>query len=214
MEQLVFLSLDIIGTIAFAASGALAAMRKGLDLLGVIIIGGTTAIGGGIIRDIILGIHPPQTFADPQNAIIAVIVAIIVFFYINIRHKVLSNIILSRTYTLCDALGIGIFVVSGVNVAIEAGFGHNFFLMTFVGSLTGLGGGVLRDVFLNTIPVLLKSDDIYATTAICGALLYALLLYFGLSSSWASLITIGSVVIIRLAGQQLWLHMPYSKMED
>ncbi len=120
MEQLVFLGLDIIGTIAFAASGALAAMRKGLDLLGVIIIGGTTAIGGG----------------------------------------------------------------------------------------------VLRDIFLSTIPALLKSDDIYATTAICGALLYALLQFFGLSGSLASIITISAVVIIRLAGQQLWLHMPYSKMDD
>ena len=170
METFIFAS-EIIGTIAFAVSGALIAMRKNMDVFGVIILAMTTAVGGGILRDLILGIQPPGTFADPVYGIVATVTAIVLFFPA-VRRLLSKNQTIYRWIMLfMDSIGLGIFTVVGIQTA----FGHgnrNFFLVIFVGVLTGVGGGVMRDVLAGDTPYIFVKH-IYACASIAGAILCA-----------------------------------------
>jgi len=160
-------ALEIIGTIAFAISGAQVAINKKMDILGVVIMGMTTAVGGGIIRDLIIGTTPPVAFQQPVYALTAIGVSIIAFLPF-IREKINSNNII---LLLMDSLGLGIFTVIGVRAG--AGF-DNLFLSVFLGTLTGVGGGVLRDIFAGEKPMIFVKH-FYACASILGALVCALI---------------------------------------
>ena len=146
MDTLIFV-LELIGTLAFAASGAMTGIRKNMDIFGVAILGLTTAVGGGVIRDLILGSTPPRTFQDPIYAGLAVATAMAVFIvarrgWFEGRHQFYDLAML-----VMDSLGLGAFTVTGVGAALEAGQ-DGAFLLIFVGVVTGVGGGVLRDLFV------------------------------------------------------------------
>ena len=162
------LCFEIIGTISFALSGAMTALKKNMDIFGICVLGLTTAVGGGIIRDLILGITPPATFIDPKYVIIAVAVSIILFFPF-VRRLISRR---PRTYEvillISDSAGLGIFTVYGAKVAIEAGYGESAFLVVLVAVLTGVGGGVMRDVFAGDRPYIFVKH-VYACAAIAGA---------------------------------------------
>lgn len=138
-------SFEVIGTIAFAISGALVGIEKKLDLFGIIFLSITTAVGGGIYRDIIIGRTPPIAFVNPTSSIISIITALIVFAC---NEKVGR---FQKVITISDALGLGVFTAIGCRTAVLHG-ANNGFLVIAMGLGTGVGGGILRDVFVKNIP--------------------------------------------------------------
>ena len=182
-----FFIFEIIGTIAFAISGALMAIRKKMDIFGVAILGMTTAVAGGIIRDLVLGITPPAAFVHPIYALVAIGVSVIMF--IPAIRKALSK--LETVLLIMDSIGLAIFTVIGVRAGMEF---HNLFLTVFVGTVTGVGGGVLRDVLSNSKPYIF-TKHIYALASIAGAALCSLL--WNVAGSIVSMIS-GALLIFVL----------------
>lgn len=166
--------LELIGTAAFAASGALTAIRRQFDLFGVIIIGVTTAVGGGIMRDIVTGSHPVAAFRDPLAMSTAAVVSVLVFAALALKgglgKKALS--FYDGAMLLLDTVGLGIFTVTGI-MAARSTAGENSFLLVFSGVITGVGGGVLRDIFVNKKPEIFVGN-IYACASATGAAAFLL----------------------------------------
>lgn len=176
MSLFIFI-LEVIGTIAFAISGAMTAIKKNMDILGVIILGMTTAIGGGVIRDLILGKTPPQAFKNPTYAIISICTSIIVFIimYHNKGNVTgIGSVLYERMLLFFDAVGLGVFTVVGIEVAFNAISNCGIFLSVFVGVITGVGGGILRDMMAADTPYVFVKH-IYACASISGALVCTLL---------------------------------------
>ncbi len=187
--------LELIGTVAFALSGAMLGVRKKMDLLGVVILGMTTAVGGGIIRDLILGITPPMAFRHPVYALLAVGVSLLTFLPV-ISGWINLN---SAPVMVMDAVGLGIFTVIGVQAAADF---DNVFLSVFVGTLTGVGGGVLRDLFAGDQPSIFVRH-FYACASIAGALVCALV--WGLNADLAMSLGAATVIVLRiLAAKHKW----------
>lgn len=186
--ELLFFILEIIGTIAFSISGALTAIRKKMDIFGVVILGMTTAVAGGIIRDLILGITPPTAFVEPVYALVAIFVAAIIF--IPVIRKALNK--LENVLLVMDSIGLAIFTVIGVRAGI--GF-NNLFLSVFVGTVTGVGGGVLRDLFAGNRPYIFVKH-FYACASIIGSIICALL--WSTSELIAMISGIASIFILRI----------------
>lgn len=152
------------------------AIKKNLDLLGIVVLGVITAVGGGMIRDVLLGIHPPTLFLKPVYVTVAVIAAIIIFLLM--RSKNISRFLLTAEYydwtmNLLDAIGLGAFTVVGVNTSISAGQGNFQFLTIFLGVITGVGGGLLRDMMACEVPAILRKH-VYACASIAGAVFYCI----------------------------------------
>lgn len=171
--QLLFV-LEIIGTVAFAVSGALVGIEKKMDIFGVSILGLTTAVGGGILRDLILNVTPPSAFQKPIFALTAIIVSVALFIpsvrtSLENKGKIYENLML-----LMDSIGLGMFSVVGVQAAYACSPERNLFLITFVGVLTGVGGGLMRDVFAGKTPDIFKKH-FYACASIIGAWICAFL---------------------------------------
>ena len=164
---------EIIGTVAFSISGAVLAIERNLDLFGVVFLGAVTAIGGGIIRDILLGQIPPQAFLNYIYLLFAVLTALVVFVisYIKQRRGKPMQFINDTVLNIFDAAGLGIFSVIGVQNTINAGFVDNAFFCVFLGLTTGVGGGMLRDVLSRSTPAVLRKH-IYALASLAGALCY------------------------------------------
>jgi uncharacterized membrane protein YeiH len=152
--------LDLLGVAVFAASGALAAVHARLDVFGVTVLAGVTALGGGVVRDVLLGITPPTTLRQWPYLVVPLAVALLVFRW----HPAVAR--LRRGVQLADALGLALFVTTGTTLALKAG--APAVTAGLVGVITGVGGGVLRDVLLNEIPTVLRRD-IYAIAAVGGA---------------------------------------------
>lgn len=155
---------EITGIIAFAVSGALTGIHKRLDVFGVLVLAITTAIGGGVMRDAIIGNTPPLTFRDPTFFIISSLTTIGVFF----TYRWLERF--KNTIQIFDAIGLGAFTATSANLAIQ----HNLdslCIVTTVAVITGIGGGVLRDVFVKEIPYVFR-QEVYAITTIVGAIVF------------------------------------------
>lgn len=204
--QFLFDGAEIIGTIAFAASGAMLAIDRGLDLFGVLFLGVITACGGGIMRDVILGIVPPSAFSNSIFVMVAAVTSVIVFLFAYLqRAKYWSRWEkVDHDINLLDAIGLGVFSVVGANVAMEQGFADNSFLCVMMGMTTGVGGGILRDLLSRTIPAVLHKR-IYAVASIIGAALYCGLIRMGTPSALSMLCGIVITVVIRvMATHYLW----------
>lgn len=192
------LLLEIIGTIAFAVSGAMMGIEKKMDIFGVIVLGMTTAVGGGIIRDLLIGVVPPMAFQQPIYALTAIGVSVIVFLPFVRKHVDLS----SRWMLITDSLGLGIFTVIGVQAG--ASF-QNPFLSVFLGTVTGVGGGVLRDVLAKDQPFIFIKY-FYATASIIGAILATVL--WNINSDVAMVFGATVVVILRILAAKFRWHLP------
>lgn len=168
-----FLVCEWLGTAAFAVSGAMVAIDKGMDLFGVIFLAMITALGGGTLRDVLIGHFPPRMFTNYQFLALAVCCALVVFLLADLfkERYVRSEGGIERVNNVFDAIGLGVFAVSGARIGMEAGFADNAFLVTFLGMTTAVGGGMIRDVLLQRIPFVLNKR-IYAVAAIAGALTY------------------------------------------
>src|SRR6056297_604348 len=207
--------LEILGTIAFAVSGTLAGVKKEMDILGITIIAIVTATAGGAIRDITLGITPPSVFRDPIYLIVILITVTIFLFGLRLR-KFNSPFVtkpikfLEILINISDAVGLGVFTVSGVSVAISSGYGNNIFLVLFVGTVTGVGGGVLRDVFTMRIPSIFVRH-IYALASMIGALIFFILRTY-IYRSLAMVISVVIIVIIRFISHRYKLSLPKVKL--
>lgn len=172
----VILVLEIIGTCAFAISGAVIGITKRFDIFGVIFSAVITALGGGTVRDILLGNLPPAMFKNYIYLIFAVGTAVLTFIIASIlKNKFSENIvIIDKINNIFDAAGLGVFTVVGMNVAMSSGFENNFFFVVFLGMTTGCGGGILRDVIISEVPFVL-TKRIYAVASIAGGIVYYLL---------------------------------------
>ena len=167
------LIMEIIGTVAFAVSGSIIAASCGLDLLGIIIVGCITAVCGGMLRDVFLGCIPPAIFLNPALLLIAAVVSLLVFLlsYLNSeKFELLEKKIESINITF-DAIGLAVFSVIGIEATFQKGFGDNALLAISMGVITGVGGGITRDVLVRKIPYVLKKH-IYALASIIGSIIY------------------------------------------
>lgn len=175
MLQNLFFLAEVVGLVAFAASGAMLAAEKNLDIFGVWALGMVTAFGGGVIRDLLLGLVPPAMFSNYIFFLLATLTCCAVFLAYRFPGQAASRKFDYRAAVNCfDAVGLGVFSVSGVSVAIDAGHAANPLLAVTVGVVTGIGGGILRDILNGEIPSVLRKH-IYALAAIIGATLYYLI---------------------------------------
>lgn len=175
MERLVFI-LEIIGTIAFALSGVMVGIEKKMDIFGVTVMAIVTSVGGGILRDVILGDTPPMTFRNPIYVEIAIGCAIVTFVssYKNIYFaESKMKWFFDKSIIIMDAIGLGVFTAVGTDRAYSRGFGDDIFLLLFVGILTGVGGGVLRDMLAQKTPLIFLKQ-IYACASLVGAIICVL----------------------------------------
>ncbi|MBU9767151.1 trimeric intracellular cation channel family protein [Mycobacterium sp. TNTM28] len=196
MLQLV---LNYLGIAMFASSGAMVAIRKGFDLFGIAALGILTGVGGGVVRDVFLGIHPPTSIQHWPNITVAVVATAVAT--LAARHVIRFN----RIVLTLDAVGMGFFATSGA--AIAADRGASWFAAVLVGLTTAIGGGIIRDVLVREIPLLMRPDDLYAVPALIGATTYAVIDYFG--PQWVGL-TVGTVLatVLRLAGLVFGWRLP------
>lgn len=204
-DLLVFI-MEIIGTIAFASSGAMVALNKNMDIFGISVLGVVTACGGGMIRDLILGLTPPSVFINPVYATVATITSCLIFLLFYLKQELLEGrfrVTYDRIMLVMDTIGLAIFTVVGANTGIRRGFGYNTFLIVFVGTITGVGGGLLRDMMAG-VPPYIFVKHIYACASILGALSFIYLeRTFGLLPSMVTSCAI--VIIIRfLAARNHW----------
>lgn len=161
--------LDLCGTFAFAISGAMAGMRRGLDVFGVLVLSFAASSFGGIGRDLLIGAVPPAAFDDWRYLTVSIVAGLISFYWMSLVEKV-------RYWVLwVDAAGLAFFAVSGTVKALS--FGLNPLMAALLGMITGVGGGMVRDVLLAEIPVVLRSD-LYAVAALVGAGIVAAGFYF------------------------------------
>ena len=202
----VLLAFEIIGTAAFAVSGAFTAVRRDMDVFGVMILGLTTAVGGGVIRDLILGLTPPRTFQHPIYAAISLAAAVVVFLIARRGWTEKSSGPYAVTMLVMDSLGLGAFTVSGMGAALDAGQ-DGVFLLVFVGVVTGVGGGVLRDIMSGETPLIFRKH-VYASASILGALLCAALL--GVNETLALTLGMAATVVIRLLAAAFRWNLPHA----
>ena len=205
MNQFLFF-LEILGTVAFAASGAMTGLKKNMDIFGVCILGLTTAVGGGVIRDLILGNTPPNTFRTPVYAMVALVTSAI-FFLQSVRKLLLRNPKWYDTVMLVmDTLGLGAFTAVGIRVAFDHTEAPTLFLLVFVGVITGVGGGVLRDLMAGDTPFIFVRH-VYASASLAGALLCAGL-WEPLGSMTAMLAGMALTVVIRFLSVRFHWNLP------
>lgn len=197
--------LDLIGVAVFAVSGALAAGRKHLDLLGVIVLGLVTAIGGGTIRDLLLDRHPLFWLADPAYLIVIVASALMTVAYVRWRPPPAGALLYA------DAVGLAMFSIAGARIAERAGV--PIVACVLLGTITGSAGGVVRDVLSAEIPQLLRRGNLYASAAILGIATYFLLVAAGMNRSVASLVGIFVIAAVRLAAIAFRLQLPVFALE-
>ena len=186
-DLLIFFQMgEWIGTAAFAVSGAMVAIDKRTDIFGVILLAVITALGGGTLRDVLIGHVPPRMFSSFHYVLLATLCAVTVFVLARIFKEkfVRREPLIEQINNVFDAIGLGVFAVSGARIGMEAGFESNLFLVTFLGMTTAVGGGMLRDVLIQEIPFVLKKR-VYAVAAIAGALSFALLCRAGVASNFA-----------------------------
>lgn len=201
--------LEIVGTIAFAVSGAMVGVKKKHDLFGVLFLGIITSLGGGTLRDVLIGNIPPIMFRDYRYVGIAALVSLFTFgaaYFIKkdpVKYKEAFNNLLN----VMDALGLGVFTIGGMNTALGMGYADNGFLVIFVGVLTGIGGGMLRDVLAGEVPFVLYKQ-VYALACVCGGILYYVLLYMEAPQKLAVTCGVCCILLIRLLAAKLRWDLP------
>lgn len=195
--------IDYIGTFAFAISGIRLASQKKFDLFGAFIVGMATAVGGGTLRDVMLGYSPFWMTQWVYFAITAMALLLFVFF-----HKAIQKV--SGTIFLFDTIGLALFTVVGFQKTVEAGF--PFWAANIMGMFTGSAGGVIRDILINEVPLIFRKD-IYALACFLGGLVYTGAIMMGMDGMLAQLGCAFTVVIARLLAVRYHWQLPTLKDE-
>lgn len=210
--------IELISITSFAISGALTAIRKKLDVFGVIIVSVTTAIGGGIVRDVILGIHPPMSFRNPVYAAITAVFALGTFIveYYHSKHKNMGGPIITKiTDTVMfwlDSVGLAIYTVVGVSTAYSHSDDYNAYLLCFVGTITGVGGGIMRDLFTGSMPYIFVKH-FYATTCIVGSIV-CVVLWRPAGRVIAMLSGAAAIILLRVLAAHFRWNLPHVPTDD
>jgi len=188
---------------AFAVTGAFKAIEHKADIVGVVILSTITGVAGGVVRDIIFGIFPPNAIIDPSYIIVTVSSGIVIFLlYPSLkRHWDL--------FLKFDAVGLGVFTVIGATVAHSL-FGLNFLIMAFSGTLSAVGGGILRDVFVNEIPIVFVKE-LYASASFVGIVTFFILLGIGINLNIATMASIFVVISLRLVAMRFNWNLPRAR---
>jgi uncharacterized membrane protein YeiH len=181
---------NVLGIIAFSVAGSLKAIERRMDLLGVLTLGFSTSLAGGIIADVLLGKVPPSNLTEVQYPTIAIVSSALTFAFFRKVSK------LRRPLLYADALGLGAFTASGASLAYSVD--PNPVLVTLVGTITAVGGGVLRDVLANEVPLVL-TRDFYATAAVIGSLTYYALAHLGLFRGYLTAVVLLLTFALRVA---------------
>lgn len=200
MEMSLFNILDILGTIAFAISGALAAMNRKMDLLGIFIIAFVTAIGGGTLRDVLIGQTPVSWM---ENLLYIYVIGLSTIFAIVFRNKLDY---LKKSLFLFDTIGLGIFTITGVETGIENDLAP--IISIALGGMTGAFGGVIRDILCNEIPVIFRKAEIYATACFIGGLFFVIMYRYNLNIDLIYILTTLTVISIRLLAVKYHITLP------
>lgn len=194
--DIIWYMFDMIGTIAFAVSGALVGVARKMDIFGMAVLALATAIGGGIVRDVLLGYFPPNSLRNVVYVTVVLAVTVIVFLIYNSRYRKHAMGPRSRaSYLLADALGLASFTVTGASAGFKL-YPELPIFIVLLGTITAVGGGIIRDMLAQRIPSVLK-EDVYALPSIIGGIVY----YVMVTSSWDSMAVYGAftvVLIIRL----------------
>ena len=198
--------LDLIGIGVFAVSGALAAGRKRLDLLGVFVLAAVTAIGGGTVRDLLLDRQPIVWLTDTTYLGVIVAAVAVTFAYVRWRRPPLASLLVA------DALGLALFSVAGAQIAEAAGLPA--VSVVVLGTMTGVGGGVIRDVLSAEVPLVLRRGNLYASAVIFGIAAYLLLESVGVPRQAASLTGMVLIAALRLAAIRWELELPVFEVEE
>lgn len=198
--------LDFIGTLAFAISGIRLASAKRFDLFGAYVVGVVTAIGGGTMRDLMLG---NQIFWM-TNSFYLICSAIALLWVITFRRLLVRQ---NNTWFLFDTIGLALFTVTGIEKTLTAPAEYPFWVAIIMGAITGAAGGVFRDVFINEVPLIFRKE-IYALACVIGGMVYGLCYHiFGLDTITSGLICGATVIIMRLLAVKYRLHLPILKGE-
>ena len=213
-QSIITFFMEMAGTVAFAASGAMVGVERNMDIFGVSVLGVVTAVGGGMIRDIVLGIIPPNVFTNPVYALVATITSCVVFLAFYWKRQLLEGhmrLTYDRVMLVMDSIGLGIFTVVGVNTGIRSGYMANVFLLVFLGTITGVGGGLMRDMMAG-VPPYIFVRHIYACASIVGAIacVWTYRLWGGVPA-----MVIGTIVVILiryLAAHYRW-NLPRLRRE-
>lgn len=194
-----YLVIDVLGTIAFAISGVLVAMDKKLDLLGVLIIAFVTAVGGGTLRDFLIGNTPVGWMTTPVYLItITATVAGAILFVNQLRY-------FRKSLFLFDTIGIGLYTMVGVEKGLNAGLSP--VMCIILGTITASFGGVIRDILCNEIPVIFRKE-VYATICILGGVIYFILIQFPMDTAYAYVAAILSIILMRLLAVRFKISLP------
>ena len=202
---------DWMGTIAFAVSGAMVGLSKKMDMFGITVLAVLVAVGGGMTRDVIAGLTPPMALQHPTDLVIAIVTSFVVsIIYETVLIDSRRRKRVSLIYNIFDTVGLGSFTVTGVMTGFSVPDGNYWALPVMLGFLTAVGGGILRDLFAQRVPVVLNTD-VYATASIAGALIIcAANLYIGIEAAvWAGFM---SVLIIRAVVLRFNLHLYHPKV--
>lgn len=214
IQKLLVFIMELVGTVAFSVSGAMVGIEQKMDIFGVCVLGIFTAVGGGMVRDIIVG-TVPSALINPVYVGVAALAALGVFVVLLLRKKHLHGRFRAAYDTvmlIMDALGLGIFTAVGVRTGINAGYPDNTFLLVFLGTLTGVGGGLLRDVMAG-VPPYIFVKHIYALASIAGACAF-ILLYRAFGEVAALIGASVLVVTIRLLAAHYHWNLPRLKIKE
>ena len=194
--------LDLAGTFVFAISGIRIAAEKKMDIFGAVVIGIATAIGGGTIRDLLLGSTPVAWMQDPLYLYIIIIAVILGLLFDRFIFE------LKNTLLIFDSIGLGVFTLAGMQKAFEFGLSYEYAII--IGITTATAGGIIRDILANEVPVILRKE-IYATACLAGALAYMFFQYVGLAEPLNTIFTILLIVIIRTVAVKFNISFPKIK---
>ncbi|MDE1765952.1 MAG: trimeric intracellular cation channel family protein [Thaumarchaeota archaeon] len=201
--QATVLILDLFGTMAFAVTGAFKAIEHKADIVGIIILATITGVAGGTLRDIVMGHFPPHSISDPYYAIITVATAVIIFF---LHPKMQKH---WNLFLKFDAIGLGVFTAIGATFAYQV-YGMNFLAIALAGMVTAVGGGILRDMFVNEVPMVFVKE-LYASASFLGVVIFYIVLSAGSNLETATVSSIVIVTALRLVAMKYNWNLPKAR---
>ncbi len=214
IQDYIVFCMELVGTVAFAASGAVVGINCRMDVFGVCVLGVVTAVGGGMTRDVILG-KIPGALVEPVYVAVAVAAALLVFLVEYFKKGLLqgkTGVLYERVMLVMDSVGLGIFTGMGVMTGIRNGYLENTFLLVFLGTLTGVGGGLLRDMMAG-VPPYIFVKHIYACASVVGAMC-CVWLYRDLGQIPAMMISAVLIILIRFLAAYYHWNLPRMKQEE
>ena len=213
-NSVVIYIMEIVGTVAFAVSGSLVAVKGSLDLFGVIFVGCITAVGGGISRDVLMGKFPPNIFANTEFLGLAAATCILTFIFSYRKRRSFGDFRkrLEVVNNFFDATGLAAFTITGVESAIACGFSKFPVFAISMGVLTGIGGGILRDVLVDKTPYVLRKH-IYALASALGGCLYFYARIF-INKSLAAFVSMAIIIIVRIMATKFHWKLPKINLEE